>query len=374
MSVVFLFFVLWGLSMLRCYRYLYIPRMVAQAKAEPLPEPSSLPPLSVIVVAHEQCDTLRQHLPSILEQDYPRGFEVIVVDMNSKDDTADYLESLAKRYPHLHISRTPDSARNVSPIRLALTLGIRAASHDWVVLTQADCKPVSSHWLTRLGQQCMREGKQVVGGNTITDHFLTNWRQLFYLPYANRHGAYTTTGTNLCYRRSLFLSHRGFADDTHLLTGAVEIMVNHYSNRSNTTICLHPDAFVRQDRPAYTGRWRRDQLFFMEAQSHFHRKLMRMAWIAEILTLWVVTLSFVVAIGSEIQLFHRPRMAAGIGLFALFYYIWYAFCVHRAFRALHLPASILFLPFLLHTAAIADILGWLRWCFTRKRTFHKRFI
>lgn len=375
-SLLLCFLVLCCVSMLRSLRYLRIPRAVARAEAEPLSAPAAvLPPLSVVVTAHEQCDALRRHLPLLLEQEYAQAFEVIVVDMNSTDDTAAYLESLSGRHPHLHVCHLPSSARNVSPIRLALTLGIRAANYDWVVLTQADCAPASSRWLARLGICCAEEGKQVVVGHTVTGHLLTDWQQMFRLLHIARHGAYCATGTNLCYRRSLFLSHRGFADDAHLLTGAAEIMVNRHSSRANTACCLHPDALVRQDRPALSGRWRRDQLFYMEAQRHFRRhRLLRTDWVLEVLMPLCVMLAFAAALAGELLTDRRPAVVAVVVVLALVQTAVAGRCMWRAARALQLPSAGMAMPFVRHAAALADVLVWLRWCFTRKRVFHKRFI
>ena len=39
----------------------------------------SLPSISIVMTAHDNERELEQHVPIIMEQDYPDGFEVIVV-------------------------------------------------------------------------------------------------------------------------------------------------------------------------------------------------------------------------------------------------------------------------------------------------------
>ena len=105
-----------------------------------------LPPLSVILCARNEAENLRKILPAILEQDYPQ-FEVIVINDASTDETEDILGMMEEKYPHLYHSFTPDSARYISHKKLALTLGIKASKHDWLVFTETNCMPASNQWL-----------------------------------------------------------------------------------------------------------------------------------------------------------------------------------------------------------------------------------
>ena len=105
-----------------------------------------LPPLSVILRARNEAENLRKILPAILEQDYPQ-FEVIVINDASTDDTEDILGVMEEKYPHLYHSFTPESARYISHKKLALTLGIKASKHDWLVFTETNCMPASNQWL-----------------------------------------------------------------------------------------------------------------------------------------------------------------------------------------------------------------------------------
>ena len=57
--------------------------------------PSGKPNLAVIVPARNEAENIRQSLCSLLAQDYPGKFAIIVVDDNSTDITADIVASLA---------------------------------------------------------------------------------------------------------------------------------------------------------------------------------------------------------------------------------------------------------------------------------------
>ena len=111
---------IWIIATIVAYGYGRIGRrMQAQQKLVTVSE--SLPPLSVVIAAHNQATAIRRHLPAILAQDYER-FEVIVVNASSTDDTKDVLERLELQHANLHHTFTPHSARDISLERLALRL------------------------------------------------------------------------------------------------------------------------------------------------------------------------------------------------------------------------------------------------------------
>ena len=107
--------------------------------------------LSVVIAVHNQAEVLKQNLPFVLSQDYA-AFEVIVVDISSSDDTSAVLEQMALRHTNLRYTRTPATTIGLNPIRLALSLGIRQARHEWIVLTQANCRPLTPRWLSAISE------------------------------------------------------------------------------------------------------------------------------------------------------------------------------------------------------------------------------
>ena len=115
------------------------------------------PPVSVIICARNEDTNLKQHLPKILAQDYP-AFEVIVVDDNSDDGTTEYLFFLSQKEPRLKRTKTGNSNRMMAGKKFPLTLGLKAAANELVVLTDADCYPATNQWL-----------KQVVSGYATDD-------------------------------------------------------------------------------------------------------------------------------------------------------------------------------------------------------------
>ncbi|MBQ6033078.1 MAG: glycosyltransferase, partial [Prevotella sp.] len=154
------------------------------------------PPLSVIITPHDNARDLEQNLPLILEQDYPAAYEVIVVVSKGEDDTDDVLKRLQSKYQHLYVTFIPDSSRYMSRKKLAVTLGVKAAHHAWICMTEPTSQPSSKNWLRRMAQGCTEENDMVVGYTNYDDNtsaykrFETLYNQLYLFRSALKGTAY----------------------------------------------------------------------------------------------------------------------------------------------------------------------------------------
>jgi len=102
--------------------------------------------VSVVVCAWNELENLKELLPLLLKQDYP-DFEIIVVDDRSDDECYDYLLYEALTHEKLRLVRINEMPQHITPKKYALTLGIRAARKELILLTDADCRPVSDQWV-----------------------------------------------------------------------------------------------------------------------------------------------------------------------------------------------------------------------------------
>ncbi len=100
------------------------------------------PPVSVLIAARYEEENLKKYLPTILEQDYP-NYEVIVINDRSEDDTENVLLRIQKKYKHLRIVNIPENKFPFPGKKYALSTGIKVATHDHLLFTDADCQPQS---------------------------------------------------------------------------------------------------------------------------------------------------------------------------------------------------------------------------------------
>ena len=119
--------------------------------------------LSVIICAKNEAENLQKNLPAVLLQDYP-DFEVIVVNDGSWDKTEDILQAFQKEHPHLKLSYTNSLDNDLMPggKKFAQTIGIKAAANEWMVFTDADCRPLSDQWLKHMSSKMQGEQEIVL--------------------------------------------------------------------------------------------------------------------------------------------------------------------------------------------------------------------
>ena len=106
--------------------------------------------LSIIVTCGEQQTQLRQLLPQLLSLRYGGDCDVIVVDKVHDKDLEEWLEDMEAQYSYLSHTFCPTTAKGIDINRLALTLGAKAACHEWVVIVPVDVKLPGDDWLQKL--------------------------------------------------------------------------------------------------------------------------------------------------------------------------------------------------------------------------------
>ena len=210
------------------------------------------PPISVIICAKDEADNLRKFLPFVLQQDYP-CYEVIVINDGSTDETEDLLRELCKNHSNLRSTFVPIGANNLSTKKLGLTLGIKAASYDLLLFTDADCMPEDKLWIAKMARNFDTKIEFVLGyGAYLHKKGLLNklitYDTLFialqYLGMAAAGKPYMGVGRNLAYRKETFFTNKGFASTLNLKSGDDDLMVNKSANYKNTRIEIAPESIT----------------------------------------------------------------------------------------------------------------------------------
>ena len=237
--------------LVQLYYVLFVHLKLATATIEALPFIGKKP-LSVIVCARNEIVNLREYLPSLMTQHYPE-FEVVVVNDRSWDGTEEFLEQMEKKYSNLKVVKILDNDKFIAGKKFAVTMGIKAAKHEWLVFTDADCTPASDQWLMDM-QQPEDENTEIVLGyspyikrrgllNALI-RFETFFTAVNYLSFALKGMPYMGVGRNMAYKKALFFKNKGFAAHMHIPSGDDDLFVNAHANRSNTAIRIHPDSHV----------------------------------------------------------------------------------------------------------------------------------
>lgn len=118
--------------------------------------PHKVEGVSVVICARNEYDKLKENLPLILTQEYS-NFEVVVVNHASEDETALLLSALSEQYPRLKIVEIRENLNFFDGKKFPLSIGIKSAMNDLILLTDADCRPVSSKWITLMAGAFSKE-------------------------------------------------------------------------------------------------------------------------------------------------------------------------------------------------------------------------
>jgi len=233
----------------------------------------AMPKLSVIISVCDNARELRNNLPALLSQDYPAGFEIIVVvDDKTEHETNDILEQY-NSYPNLYTTFVPKSSRYMSRKKLAITIGIKAAKHEWIVMTDAGCRPLSDKWLATMAKNCGTDTNIVIGYSNYSDktgeykRFERLRNELYCMRQAIKGTAYRTAGNNIMFRKSEFMNGRGFEGNLKYLRGEYDFIINKYAKQGCTAVETSPEAWVEEDAPTKKA-WKNKHLFYKENRRH----------------------------------------------------------------------------------------------------------
>ena len=241
-----------------------------------------LPAVSVVLTARNDATWLRENLVYLLEQDYP-NFEVVVVDYLSQDDTPYVLKLLKDYYPHLKIVPFKEDVNLFQGKKYPLSIGIKSAKNDILMLADPDCTPKNLHWLRGMvkGYSFSKETKQsdnkansnqaikiVLGycGVKRTKTLfgaLQQYDALYYgasyLGSALLGHPYTGSGRNLSYRRAFFFKQGAFISHYDVADGSDDLFVYQNADRHNTVICIDSDACLTAEPKKTFAQWHNDR-------------------------------------------------------------------------------------------------------------------
>lgn len=230
--------------------YVFVFSRVARRK-KPVPYNATVP-VSVIICAKNEADNLKERLKYVLDQDYP-DFEVIVVNDQSTDDTELVLDEYKQKYPNLYVTEISHDRFFRQGKKLALTIGIKAAKNEWLLLTDADCMPVSKNWIRQISQHFTDQNDFVLGYGGYEERkgllnklvrYDAGFIAMQYYTFAESGMPYMGVGRNLAYRKSLFMKSRGFASHSRLMSGDDDLFVNENATKRRVAVSYNQDSFT----------------------------------------------------------------------------------------------------------------------------------
>ena len=221
-------------------------------------------PVSVVICARDEASNIVKNLPGVLVQNYRTTHEVILVNDNSQDDTKYLIEELQRTFKHLVPVKLTQEAKLIAGKKFPLSMGIKTARYETLILTDADCVPASEYWI-QLMQDALTNEKEIVLGygaykkrkgflNKII-RFETFHSALQYFSYALAGKPYMGVGRNLGYKRDVFFRNKGFSAINQLPGGDDDLFINKVATKENTAIVIDPDAHTLSEAKTNWNDW-----------------------------------------------------------------------------------------------------------------------
>lgn len=233
------------------------------------------PSVSIIVTSRNYRDHLQELLPVLLSQDYP-DYEVVVVDDCSTDGT-DWLLAEMK-ISHGRLKTTRIIQETDFPNALAITIGVRASTKEWLVYLSPLCQVPDNQWLKNYTRRLGPEKEASIGYMHYNDAKgnYKSWLRFENFTSYLLSGAGQAVGVampvfefNMAYRREKFLEMRGFAAVLDSPFSENELFLNKISCRKNTVVQISRNTLVAWEGEA---EWI-DLVEFKKKQIMLRRKL-----------------------------------------------------------------------------------------------------
>ncbi|MBK8806227.1 MAG: hypothetical protein IPO21_06140, partial [Bacteroidales bacterium] len=148
--------------------------------------------------------------------------------------------------------------------KLALTVGIKSAKYETLLLTDADCFPASNQWLSKMVSNFVDKKEVVLGYGAYSPQkglldkiirYDTLFIAMNYFSFAHAGLAYMGVGRNLAYKKSTFWKNKGFDSHYFLKSGDDDLFVNEVANKKNVALELSKESFTYSEQKASFKDW-----------------------------------------------------------------------------------------------------------------------
>ncbi len=223
---------------------------------------------------------MKRLLEALYEQQY-EDFEIIVVDDRSDFNEHTFFYKQQHELGRIKLVRVEQTPQHISHKKYALTLGVRAAQHEHLLFTDADCLPRSPHWIQNMMQAFKPTTNIVLGVSpyerkpSFLNYIIRNetfYTALQYLSFKLVGLPYMGVGRNLAYKKSLFLKEKGFASHQEIVGGDDDLFVNQVARKGNTAICIKAEGQMMSIPKTTWSEWQTQKIRHLSVGKYYKWK------------------------------------------------------------------------------------------------------
>ena len=268
-SLSFILLIVFGVSLIIQLLYHWgIFSKVAFYKRNARPKlDEELEPVSIVLCARDAYEYLVELIPALLKQDYP-DFEIVVVNDCSDDETEEYLKDLERNEPRVKPVQLKQHLNFFNGKKFPLSMGIKSAKNDLIVLTDCNCMPVNDQWLRSVVNRYNTRTEIVIGYSPLVHkksslnrimRFDNLQNGLLYLSAALKRHPYMGIGKNLSYRKELFYRNQGFISHYTTSVGEDDLFINQTATKKNTEVLIDAENVILTTPTSSFHLWMRQK-------------------------------------------------------------------------------------------------------------------
>jgi cellulose synthase/poly-beta-1,6-N-acetylglucosamine synthase-like glycosyltransferase len=242
-------------------------------------------PVTVIVSLHNESANTEPLIKHLKAQDYPAELtEFILVDDRSTDDTLEKLHLLSHDDSRFTILTIASLSQEIAPKKRAIDMSVRQAKGEILLLTDADGRPGPA-WISAM-VACFDDDTEMLLG--YAPYFSEKGRfiqQMLALEYFSQAAVAAATtlagypatcvGTNLAYRKSLYLALNGYGEYRAVLSGDDDLFLARVRSRFQGKIKYQtaPESHVYNAPPSSWRQFYHQRLRFASKGLIYEKKV-----------------------------------------------------------------------------------------------------
>lgn len=217
--------------------------------------------ISMVVAVKNNLTGIQNLVTRVIKQNY-HNWELILVDDGPNPELEAFVNSLQE-------ARIRYIRNNGHGKQEAVITGVKAASNEWIALTDSDCMPASLKYFDAMQECITRPEEEIVLGfaplragksaASLMASYEAAYIGMQYLSFAIAGMPYMGVGRNMLFKKQLYLNHIDNIRKYNLLSGDDDLFIQAAANNKNTTVCLHPYSFCISDAPETLSTWIRQK-------------------------------------------------------------------------------------------------------------------
>jgi len=254
--------------------------MITGMKKNLYTQNANTPPVTIVIAAHNEKDTISACLASLYKQDYPHKLiSIIVADDRSSDGTAESIAKLADSSISLTVVRIDTCPQGISPKKNALSKALALVKDDIVLQTDADCI-LPDGWVRGMVSHFNADTGMLVGvapyrqqpgwiNSFVRHEYLWNCA-LASGTIAYGRGTHAS-GRNMGFRMRAFREAGGYGDGIKVLSGDDTLLLHGIRHHTDYKVvsAVSPHTHVYTDSPPTLKALLRQRLRHMSTGKYF---------------------------------------------------------------------------------------------------------